>query len=65
MDNIMKPFIAIYHVVSKILSYPSKLLRKTSNDIAENIEEKRINKGIKNDSVSIEDNNFEGLTKKI
>lgn len=64
MDNIMKPFIAIYHVVSKILSYPSKILRKTSNDIAENIEEKRINKGIKNDSVSIEDNNFEGLTKK-
>lgn len=64
MDNIMKPFIAIYHIVSKIFSYPSKLLRKTSNNLTENIEEKRINNSIKKDSLSIQDDNFEGLTKK-
>ena len=63
MDNIMKPFIAIYHVVSKVLSFPSKLLKKTSEDVAVNIEQKRLNNDIKNDSIGINDNSFEGIAK--
>ena len=31
MDTLMKPFIAIYHVVSKILSFPSKIIKKDNN----------------------------------
>lgn len=64
MDNVMKPFIAIYHMVSKILSFPSKLLKKTSNSIVEDIEAKKIEKGIKKDTVETASDNFEGLTKK-
>lgn len=41
MDNVMKPFIAIYHMVSKVLSFPSKLLKNTSNNIKEDIEAKK------------------------
>lgn len=39
---IMKPFIEIYHIVSKILSFPSKFIKKSGDNLSENIEENRL-----------------------
>lgn len=64
MDIVMKPFITIYHMVSRVLSFPSNLIKKTESKISENIERKRIDKGIKEDSIGLNDNNFDGLLKK-
>ena len=72
MEILMKPFIVIYHVVSKILSFPSRLLKKSSSSLEESIEEKRLNKS-KDDSIVKEekkdetttsiDSNFMGIKK--
>ncbi len=64
MDNVMKPFIAIYHMVSKVLSFPSKLLKKTNDDIAVNLEQRKLDKEKENDSIKISDSNFQGIVKK-
>ncbi len=40
----MKPFIMIYHIVSKVLSFPSKLIKKSSSEVEEKIENKKLEK---------------------
>lgn len=68
MEYVFKPFILIYHIVSKILSFPSKLFKKTE----EKIEDTRLNmsKGqneVLPDSSNnskqdvVANNNFEGI----
>ena len=42
METIMQPFIIIYHIVSKVLSFPSKLIKKSTDSIQEKIEDKKI-----------------------
>jgi type IV pilus assembly protein PilC len=44
MDNALKPFIAIYHMVSKVLSYPQKLFHKTNQNVALKQERNIMNK---------------------
>ena len=73
MEILMKPFIVIYHIVSKVLSFPSKLLKKSSDSIGENIEDQRLKraktKSIVEDkkgdmsNTELEDN-FAGIGKK-
>ena len=33
METVMKPFIFVYHIVSKILSFPANLLKKSSSNL--------------------------------
>lgn len=63
MSFIMKPFISIYHIVSKIISYPSKLISKSSQNIEENIENKKLQKSKESNQVEPEkvENNFKGI----
>lgn len=55
METIMQPFIIIYHIVSKILSFPSKLIKKSTDSIQEKIEDKKIQES-KNKDTKLEDN---------
>ena len=74
METMMKPFIFVYHVVSKILSFPSNLLKKSKFSVEEKIEtgilakEKQNNiiesNNITSDSQNQVDNNFSGIGKK-
>lgn len=73
MEIVMKPFIMIYHIVSKILSFPSKLLKKSTTSIEEEIETARMNKSKEESSVKEEtdeeitasiESNFAGIAKK-
>ena len=56
METVMKPFIFVYHIVSKILSFPANLLKKSSSNLQEQLENKKMEKSIK-DSTVVEDNN--------
>ena len=67
----MKPFIFIYHVVSSILSFPSKIL---NGKVEEGIETARMNISKKNDSIKdekssgnpeSETSNYENLKQKV
>lgn len=63
METAMKPFIFIYHVVSAILSFPSKLLK---GKVEEGIESARMNISkekdvVKQDDVPVEVDNFTGI----
>lgn len=71
METLMKPFIFIYHVVSSILSFPSKIL---NGKVEEGIETARMNISKKNDSIKdekssgnpeSETNNYENLKQKV
>lgn len=71
METLMKPFIFIYHVVSSILSFPSKIL---NGKVEEGIETARMNISKKNDSVKdekssgnpeSETSNYENLKQKV
>ena len=71
METLMKPFIFIYHVVSSILSFPSKIL---NGKVEEGIETARMNISKKNDSIKdekssgnpeSETSNYENLKQKI
>ena len=71
MEIIMKPFILIYHVVSSILSFPSKIL---NGKVEEGIETARMNISKKNDSIKdekssgnpeSETSNYENLKQKV
>ena len=53
MEIIMKPFIMIYHMVSKILSIPSKIFEY----IIEKIEDLRLKRNKLKDTVNVPDNN--------
>ncbi len=66
MEIVMKPFILVYHAVSKILSLPTSLFKKKTNQIQENIEDKRLENDKNNSTVNINTkyNNFEGITSK-
>lgn len=44
METILKPFIAIYHVVSKILSMPQKVFNKTHDKIIEQQDKNELRK---------------------
>lgn len=44
MEKVMMPFIAVYHVVSKILSFPSNLLKKSHENVVEQLETTKLNK---------------------
>ncbi len=48
----MKPFILIYHAVSKILSFPTTIIKKSSKELEENIEQKKLKKS-KEESIVI------------
>lgn len=70
METLMKPFIFIYHVVSSILSFPSKIL---NGKVEEGIETARMNISKKNDSIKAaessdnpesETSNYENLKQK-
>lgn len=63
MSIVLKPFIMIYHGVSSILSIPTNFFRKSSNDIEENIENKKLEKSKLNDTVvkQNEESNFTGI----
>ena len=72
MEVLMKPFILIYHVVSAILDYPSKLFYKSKDAIEEGVEDTRLsfskNKNIVNSNTETEQNitaqdNFIGIRK--
>lgn len=67
METAMKPFIFIYHVVSSILSFPSKLLK---GKVVEGIETTRMNASKEKDTVKQKDqkvelDNFTGIKKNI
>lgn len=71
MEILMKPFIFIYHVVSSILSFPSKIL---NGKVEEGIETARMNISKKNDSIKdekssgnpeSETSNYENLKQKV
>ena len=71
METLMKPFIFIYHVVSSILSFPSKIL---NGKVEEGIETARMNISKKNDSIKdekssgnpeSETSNYENLKQKV
>ncbi len=77
MEIVMKPFILIYHAVSKILSFPTKIIKKSSKELEENIEQKKLEKSKEESTVApqidgkdstnlIEDkdqkDNFNGIT---
>lgn len=65
METAMKPFIAIYHVVSKVLSFPSKLFKKSTSSIEEEIEEARLNKNKEDSVVQQSKNTDEDIAKSI
>lgn len=65
METAMKPFIAIYHVVSKVLSFPSKLFKKSTSSIEEGIEEARLNKNKEDSIVQQSKNTDEEIAKSI
>lgn len=44
MEKVMQPFIIVYHIVSKILSFPSKLFKKSKSSIEEEIEDAKLKK---------------------
>lgn len=71
METLMKPFIFIYHIVSSILSFPSKIL---NGKVEEGIETARMNISKKNDSIKdekssgdpeSETSNYENLKQKV
>ncbi len=77
MEFVMKPFILIYHAVSKILSFPTTIIKKSSKELEENIEQKKLEKSKEESTVApqidgkdstnfIEDkdqkDNFNGIT---
>lgn len=71
METLMKPFIFIYHVVSSILNFPSKIL---NGKVEEGIETARMNISKKNDSIKdekssgnpeSETSNYENLKQKV
>ncbi len=71
METLMKPFIFIYHVVSSILSFSSKIL---NGKVEEGIETARMNISKKNDSIKdekssgnpeSETSNYENLKQKV
>ena len=73
MEVLMKPFIVIYHIVSKILSFPSKLFKKSTSSLEESIEDARLNKSKEASIVKEEtddeiaasiESNFSGIAKK-
>lgn len=75
METLMKPFIAIYHIVSKVLNFPSTLFKKSTSSLEEGIEEARMNKSkeqsiVKEKEETSEDiaasieSNFAGIGKK-
>ncbi len=74
MEALMKPFILIYHAVSTILSYPSKLLKKSTDSIEEGIEDARLKSSKEKSSVAeststtennpVQQDNFTGIGKK-
>lgn len=73
MEVLMKPFIVIYHIVSKILSFPSKLFKKSTSSLEESIEDARLNKSKEASVVKEEtddeiaasiESNFSGIAKK-
>lgn len=52
MEIVMKPFILIYHAVSKILSFPTKIIKKSSKELEENIEQKKLEKSKEESTVA-------------
>ncbi len=52
METAMKPFIVIYHIVSSILSYPSRLIKSSSDSLQEGIEDARLNSSKSKNTVS-------------
>lgn len=52
MEIVMKPFILIYHAVSKILSFPTKIIKKSSKELEENIEQKKLEKSKEKSTVT-------------
>ena len=59
MEALMKPFIAIYHLVSKVLSYPSNFISKSKSSIEEGIEDARLNSNKNKNSLNTSSNNGE------
>lgn len=65
METIMMPFITIYHIVSKILSFPANLIKHTHGKEEENIEDARLNaskdkNAYQSDEAKVPDN-FQGI----
>ena len=64
MDSIMKPFIFVYHMVSKVLSIPSKFIKNSTDELQENLENSKLEK-LRQESVVEEmpdlDQNFSGI----
>ena len=64
MGSIMKPFIYVYHMVSRVLSIPSKFIKKSTDELQENLENSKLEK-LRQESVVEEmldlDQNFSGL----
>ena len=56
MEFILMPFIFIYHIVSKILSFPKKLFTKTSDKVIENQDRKELQKEAMNTESLISQN---------
>lgn len=52
MEFVMKPFILIYHAVSKILSFPTTIIKKSSKELEENIEQKKLEKSKEESTVA-------------
>ena len=44
MQKVMQPFIIIYHIVSKVLSFPSKIFKKSRSSIEEGLEDAKLKK---------------------
>lgn len=65
MEIVMKPFILIYHAVSKILSFPTKIIKKSSQELEENIEQKKLEKSKEESTVvsQIDNKSSTNLTK--
>ena len=55
MEKVMQPFIIVYHIVSKVLSFPSKLFKKSKSSIEEEIEDAKLKKE-KSQNINREEN---------
>ena len=71
METAMKPFIAIYHIVSSILSYPSRLIKTSKESVEEGIEDARLNSSKSKNTIAgnnvvepeVSSDNFIGIKK--
>ena len=65
MDILMKPFIIIYHIVSKIFSLPRAIFRKSEDSLLELKDRNELLKSKANDAVNVDHANVKDLDDRV